>query len=453
PAAPPPGGVRPDALALTPLLLFLALFFGAGLYFTVQGVPMGFYQLRAPVAILPALALGAWIAHRKGLRAGDILLRGMGDPNIVLMCLIFLLAGAFAHVSRSIGAVDAVVALGIGVLPASLLLPGLFVLAGLISLAIGTSMGTIAAVVPIALGMADAAGLDTALVLGAVVGGAMFGDNLSVISDTTIAATRSQGAEMRDKFRENFMIALPAALATIVVLAMLGDSAPVTGDGSASPWLALPYVLVLVLALAGLDVLVVLAIGLALAGGFGLAMGNDYDLVQYAGDIWIGFEGMIEILLLSLLIGGLGTLMKAAGGLDWLAMVIARFARGHRGRRTGEFSIAALSASADVFTANNTVAILVGGGVARDIAARHDISPRRSASILDIFACVPQGLLPYGAQILLAASLASVSPLAIAGKVYYCWILAAVAIAFMAVSRGTAASPAAAGAPGTTTRG
>ena len=431
---------RPDWVALTPLLLFLALFFGAGLYFTVQGVAMGFYQLRAPVAILPALALGAWIAHRKGLRAGDILLRGMGDPNIVLMCLIFLLAGAFAHVSRSIGAVDAVVALGIGALPASLLLPGLFLLAGLISLAIGTSMGTIAAVVPIALGTADAAGLDSALVLGAVVGGAMFGDNLSVISDTTIAATRSQGAAMGDKFRENFMIALPAALLTIVVLAVLGDSAPVSGDGTASPWLALPYLLVLVLALAGIDVLVVLGLGLVLAGGFGLFLGNDYDLVQYAGDIWIGFEGMIEILLLSLLIGGLGALMKAAGGLDWLAMVIARFARGHRGRRTGELSIAALSASADVFTANNTVAILVGGSVARDIAARHDISPRRSASLLDIFACVPQGLLPYGAQILLAASLASVSPLAIAGKVYYCWILAVVAIAFIAWPRGSGGS-------------
>ena len=431
---------RPDWVALTPLLLFLALFFGAGLYFTVQGVAMGFYQLRAPVAILPALALGAWIAHRKGLRAGDILLRGMGDPNIVLMCLIFLLAGAFAHVSRSIGAVDAVVALGIGALPASLLLPGLFLLAGLISLAIGTSMGTIAAVVPIALGTADAAGLDSALVLGAVVGGAMFGDNLSVISDTTIAAPWLRVAAMRDKFRENFMIALPAALLTIVVLAVLGASAPVTGDGTASPWLALPYLLVLVLALAGIDVLVVLGLGLVLAGGFGLFLGNDYDLVQYAGDIWIGFEGMIEILLLSLLIGGLGALMKAAGGLDWLAMVIARFARGHRGRRTGEFSIAALSASADVFTANNTVAILVGGSVARDIAARHDISPRRSASLLDIFACVPQGLLPYGAQILLAASLASVSPLAIAGKVYYCWILAVVAIAFIAWPRGSGGS-------------
>ena len=431
--ATPAAAVRPDALALTPLLLFLALFFGAGLYFTLAGEAMGFYQLRAPVAILPALALGAWLVHRKGLPAGDILLRGMGDPNIVLMCLIFLLAGAFAYVSKAIGAVDAVVALGIGALPPALLLPGLFVLAALISLSIGTSMGTIAAVVPIAIGTADASGLDRGLVLGAVVGGAMFGDNLSVISDTTIAATRSQGAAMRDKFRENFRIALPAALATIVLLAFLGEPAPVpAAEASASPWLALPYVLVLGLALAGLDVLVVLAIGLALAGGFGLLLTDGYDLVQFAGDTWIGFEGMVEILLLSLLIGGLGALMKAGGGLDWLAATIARFARGHRGRRTGEFSIAALSATSDVFTANNTVAILVGGGVARDIAVRHGISPRRAASLLDIFACVPQGLLPYGAQLLLASSLAAVSPLALATQVHYCWLLALVAVAFMA---------------------
>ena len=427
--------VRPSALALTPLLLFLALFFGAGLYFTAQGEAMGFYQLRAPVAILPALALAAWLAHRRGLPSGAILLRGMGDPNIMVMCLIFLLAGAFAYVSKAIGAVDAVVGLGIGALPAGLILPGLFVLAALISLAIGTSMGTIAAIVPIALGVADASGLDRALVVGSVLGGAMFGDNLSVISDTTIAATRSQGAQMRDKFRENFRIALPAALATVVLLGFLGDSAPVATDATASPWLALPYLLVLCLALAGLDVLVVLGIGLVLSGAFGLVLGDDYDLVQYAGDIWTGFEGMVEILLLSLLIGGVGALMKAAGGLDWLARTIARFARGHQGRRTGEFSIAALSAAADAFTANNTVAILVGGDVARDIAQRHGISPRRSASILDIFACVPQGLLPYGAQILLAASLASVSPLAISGKVYYCWILAVVAIGFMAWPR------------------
>jgi len=427
---------RPSALALTPLLLFLLLFFGSGLYFTLQGEEMGFYQLRAPVAILPALALAAWIAHRRGLRAGEVLLRGMGDPDIMTMCLIFLFAGAFGHVSQAIGAVDAVVSLGVGAVPPALLLPGLFVVASLISLAIGTSMGTVAAVVPIALGVADASGLDRALVVGAVIGGAMFGDNLSVISDTTIAATRSQGAGMRDKFRENFRIALPAALATIVVLAFLSDPAPVTTDEPASAWLVLPYVLVLGLALAGLDVILVLGIGLAVAGAFGIAMSpEDYGVMHFAGDIWIGFEGMTEILLLSLLVGATGALMKAAGGLEWLAGMIARFARGHTGRRTGEFSIAALSATADVFTANNTVAILVGGDVARDIARRHGISPRRAASVLDIFACVPQGILPYGAQILLAAALAAVPPLALSGTVFYCWILALVAIGFMACPR------------------
>lgn len=423
---------RASALALTPLLLFLALFFGAGLYFTAQGEPMGFYQLRAPVAILPALALAVWLAHRRGLKANEVLLQGMGDPNIVLMCLIFLLAGAFAYVSSAVGAVDAVVALGLGTLPPALVLPGLFLLSCFISLAIGSSMGTVAAVVPIALGVADAAGLDRALVVGAVIGGAMFGDNLSVISDTTIAATRTQGAQMRDKFRENFRIAAAAAVITMGLLLFLGDAAPVEQAASGvSPWLALPYLVVLALALAGLDVLVVLAIGLVLAGGFGIVLGDGYDVVTYVGDIWMGFDSMVEILLLSLLIGGLSALMKAGGGLAWLTQLISRIARGHRGRRTGEFSIAALSATTDAFTANNTVAILISGSVAKDIAEKHGISPRRSASVLDIFACVMQGVLPYGAQILLAASLAAVSPLALAGKVYYCWILAVVAIGFM----------------------
>lgn len=422
---------RPSALALTPLLLFLALFFGAGLYFTAQGEDMGFYQLRAPVAILPALALAAWITRRRGLDAGEILLRGMGDPNIVLMCLIFLLAGAFAYVSSAIGAVDAVVSFGLSAVPPALVLPGLFVLSALIALAIGSSMGTIAAVVPIALGVADASGLEHSLVVGAVIGGAMFGDNLSVISDTTIAATRTQGAQMRDKFRENIRFALPAAVLTMVVLGVLGNTAPIETQAAGSPWLMVPYVVVLVLALAGVDVLVVLGLGIALAGGFGFVFAADYGVVPFVGDIWTGFEGMVEILLLSLLIGGLSALTKASGGLDWLAQLIAKLARESRGRRSGEFSIAALSTAADVFTANNTVAILVSGSVARDIAEKHGISPRRAASVLDIFACVTQGLLPYGAQILLAASLASVSPLALAGSVYYCWLLGLVTIGVM----------------------
>ncbi len=431
--------VRPSALALTPLLLFLALFFGAGLYYTAQGEAMGFYQLRAPVAILPALALGVWLARRRGVPAQQTLLQGMGDGNVMLMCLIFLLAGAFATVSKAIGAVDAVVALGLGALPAGLILPGLFVVAAFVSLSIGTSMGTLAAVVPIALGVADAAGLDRVLVTSAVLGGAMFGDNLSIISDTTIAATRSQGAEMRDKFRENFRIALPAAIATIVLLATLGDAAPVEAPDAASPWLVLPYVVVLGLALAGLDVVLVLGIGLVVSGVFGFVLAQEYDAVSFAGDIYLGFESMVEITLLSILIGGLAALIKATGGLAWLAQVIAKFARGHTGRRSGELSIAALAAGSDALTANNTVAILVTGSLAKDIAQRHGISPRRAASVLDIFACVVQGVLPYGAQILLAASLAAVSPLALAGSVYYCWLLALSAIGFMLWPRRAAA--------------
>ena len=443
---PVPGDTRdperpaPSALALTPLVVFLLLFFGAGVYFTARGEAMGFYQLRAPVAILPALALAAWLAWRRGIRPVDTLLAGMGHSNVMLMCLVFLLAGAFATVSRSVGAVDAVVALGLGALPASLILPGLFLVASFVALSIGTSMGTIAAVVPIALGVSDAAGLDGALVMGAVVGGAMFGDNLSIISDTTIAATRTQGCRMRDKFRENFRIALPAALGTLALLAVLGDSAPVSAPDAASPWLVLPYLLVLGLALAGLDVVLVLSIGIAVAGVSGWAMADGYDAVTFAGDIYAGFESMVEILLLSLLIGGLAALTRAAGGLEWLAGVIARFARGHRGRRAGEVSIAALAAGSDALTANNTVAILVGGDLARDIAQRHGISPRRSASLLDIFSCVMQGVLPYGAQILLAGSLAGLSPLAIAGQVYYCWLLAAVAIGFILWPRPSRAS-------------
>lgn len=423
--------VAPNPLALTPLLLFLALFFGAGVYFTAHGDVMGFYQMRAPVAILPALALAAFIAWRRKLKPLETLLQGMGDQNIALMCLIFLLAGGFVEVSKAIGAVDAIVSLGIGNVHPALLLPALFVVAGFISLSLGTSMGTIAAVAPIAIGISDASGLDRALVLGAVIGGATFGDNLSVISDTAIVASRTQGCAMRDKFRENLKLALPAAILTLVVLGVVGETAPVQPLEPASPWLVLPYVVVLALAVLGLDVLLVLGIGLVLAGVIGALLADDFGLASYAAHIWDGFESMVEIILLSLLVGGLGALMKATGGLAWLARVIGRFARGHKSRRAGEISIAALSATTDAFTANNTVAILISGGLARDIAMEHGVPPARAASVLDIYACVTQGLLPYGAQILLAASLGAVSPLALVGNVHYAWLLGAAAIGFM----------------------
>lgn len=426
--------VAPNGVALLPLLLFLALFFGAGVYFTRMGDPMGFYALRAPVAILPALALAAVLARRRGVDAEAQLLRGMGDGNVMMMCLIFLLAGAFAAVTRAIGAVDAVVALGVGNLPPALILPGLFVMASFISLAIGTSMGTLAAVVPIALGVAEAAGLSPVVVVGCALGGAMFGDNLSVISDTTIAATRSQGAQMRDKFRENFKIALPAALLTVLALAFYqgGEASRAAEVASVSPWLVLPYVLVLVLAIAGLNVLWVLGLGIVVAGIYGgLYAANGYGLVEWMNDIWAGFTSMSEILLLSLLVGGLAGLTRASGGLAWISRQISRLARGRKGPRSGEVSIAALAATTDLFTANNTVAILVSGPLAKDIAHTHGVSPRRAASVLDIYSCVVQGLIPWGAQMLLAAQLAGLSPLQLLPSVWYCWLLGAVALGFM----------------------
>lgn len=418
-----------SARALLPLALFLSLFLGTGLWFTLQGQTDAFYQLRAPIAILPAIALALWLGRRD--KPLDTFLAGMGNSDVMLMCVIFLLAGAFAAVSKAIGGVDAVVYLTLSLIPAWLALPGLFLVAGFVALAMGTSMGTIAAVAPIALGVAEAAGIPPVLALGAVLSGATFGDNLSVISDTAIAASRLQGSTMRDKFRANFWLALPAALATLVLLAVLGGSSSAPQVTEVSPWLALPYLVVLVLALIGVDVLIVLSVGLLLAGGFGLVLKGGYSLASFSNDIYAGFEGMFEITLLSLLIGGLAALVRAQGGLAWVAAGIARLAGGS-GRRSGELSIAAVATVTDVFTANNTVALLISGNTAREIAQRHGVSPARSASLLDIFACVTQSVLPYGAQILLAASIAKASPLALVGTVHYGWLLALVALGSIA---------------------
>lgn len=420
--------LTPRALALSPLLVFLFLFFGAGLYFTFHGDEMGFYRLHAPVAMLPAIVLALLMGRNMARKPIDTFLQGMGEPNIMLMCLIFFLAGAFAKVTQAIGGIDAAVYLGVSALPIELLLPGLFVAAALISLSMGTSMGTIAAVAPIALGIAEASALSLPLTLGTVVGGAMFGDNLSFISDTTIAATRTQGAEMRDKFKENFWIALPAALLTIVVLLFM-PIAEQSATLQESPLLmASPYLIVLVLAIMGLNVLTALLIGIALSGALGMFAVNDYTWVVFVDDIWQGFIPMMEITLLSILVGGLAALMREQGGLAWLIQTITRLSGNNAGRRTGETGIAALGALTNVFVANNTVSILLAGPVAKNLADNYQISPKRSASLLDIFSCVIQGLLPYGAQILLAASLASISPLAIAGNTYYCWVLAVIAL-------------------------
>ncbi|SBS34892.1 Na(+)/H(+) antiporter NhaC [Marinomonas aquimarina] len=429
---------KPTAVALLPLVLFLTLFVGSGLWYQSQDVDFAFYQIQAPVAILPALVLAIVLARGSLNERIETFIKGVGDHTIITMVLIYLLAGAFASVAKAIGGVDATVNFGLSIIPASFILPGIFIITAFVATSMGTSMGTIAAIAPIAIGVADATDLPLLTTVGAVVGGAMFGDNLSIISDTTIAATRTQGCAMRDKFRMNFKIALPAALLVLVWLFFQGSQAQVGDLKDYNIWLVLPYVAVLVLAILGVNVLLVLFSGIVFAGGLGLVNMTDYSVASLSQDIYAGYTGMQEIMILSLLIGGLGSLMKTQGGLAWIVQAIESISRrlgAQQGsRKAGELSISASVALTNLCTANNTVAILINGSVAKDIATRYDVDPRRSASLLDIFSCVIQGLIPYGAQVLLASSLAGISPLALITHVQYSWILALVAFSSIALS-------------------
>ncbi|ULN66199.1 Na+/H+ antiporter NhaC family protein [Vibrio gigantis] len=427
--------IAPSAVALIPLIVFLALFIGVGTYLSLQGVDFAFYQLPAPIAALPAVMLALLLSKDKLNRAIEQFLSGVGHKDIIAMCMIYLLAGAFAAVAKASGGVDATVNLGLSAIPTSMILPGIFLISAFIATAMGTSMGTIAAVAPVALGIADSAGMSIPLTAGVVLSGAMFGDNLSIISDTTIAATRSQGCEMRDKFKENIRIALPAALIAIVIFAFNSTATQVPETG-AIEWLkVLPYITILILAVSGMNVFVVLTIGILLAGGVSLGSVENYGLTDYAQDIYAGFGNMQEIFLLSMLIGGLSELMRRQGGLAFLTNLVSglirAFGSSHSKQANGrasELGIAGLVSMVNMCTANNTVAIIVSGSVARQLAEENDVSPRRSASLLDIFSCVIQGVLPYGAQVLLLGSVFNLSPLEIVSNSYYCFALAIVAV-------------------------
>lgn len=427
--------IAPSAVALIPLIVFLALFIGVGTYLSLQGVDFAFYQLPAPIAALPAVMLALLLSKDKLNRAIEQFLGGVGHKDIIAMCMIYLLAGAFAAVAKASGGVDATVNLGLSAIPTSMILPGIFLISAFIATAMGTSMGTIAAVAPVALGIADSAGMSIPLTAGVVLSGAMFGDNLSIISDTTIAATRSQGCEMRDKFKENIRIALPAALIAIVIFAFNSTATQVPETGPIEWLKVLPYITILILAVSGMNVFVVLTIGILLAGGVSLGSVENYGMTDYAQDIYAGFGNMQEIFLLSMLIGGLSELMRRQGGLAFLTNlvsgVIRAFGSSHSKQANGrasELGIAGLVSMVNVCTANNTVAIIVSGSVARQLAEENNVSPRRSASLLDIFSCVIQGVLPYGAQVLLLGSVFNLSPLDIVANSYYCFALAIVAV-------------------------
>lgn len=373
----------PSFLALTPLFLFLTLFIGAGVYFQSQGVDFAFYQLPSVVAILPAIIFAILISKQKLNQTIETFLAGIGHSNIIAMCMIYLLAGAFAAVAKATGGVDATVALGLSLVPSSLLLPGFFVIAAFIATAMGTSMGTIAAVAPIALGVANEAQIDLAIMAGAVISGALFGDNLSIISDTTIAATRTQGCEMKDKFKENLIFAVPASIITLIIFTLVGQGQADVAAQEIDFIKVIPYLTILFLAVAGLNVFVVLTVGILLAGITGL-LTMDYGVIQFGQDIYAGFGNMQEIFILSMLVGGLAALMQQQGGLAFVSKqiekLIARFskAKGEASCRASELGMAGIVAATNTCVANNTVSIVVTGDIAKDLAQKHGVTPKRA---------------------------------------------------------------------------
>lgn len=420
--------VKANGKALIPFLVFVAVYLLTGIILQLKGYDMAFYQLPAPIAVIIGIIF-AFIMFKGSIdeKFNDFI-AGCGEENIIIMCVIYILAGAFSNVSSAMGGVESAVNLGLTLIPAQYITIGIFIIACFISISIGTSVGTIAAIGPIAVGLAQSTGLSMPLVIAALVGGSMFGDNLSVISDTTIAATRTQGVEMRDKFRLNILLALPAAIITIILLFIFGKpvGVPEAAEYSFSIVKILPYIFVLVAALAGVNVFVVLTGGIIFSGIIGIVYG-EFSILELTQEIYNGFAGMFDIFLLSMLTGGLAHMVTKEGGLQW---VLDKVQSMIRGKKSAEVGIAALVALTDAATANNTVAIIIDGPIAKELSNKYEVDPRRSASLLDSFSCIMQGMIPYGAQLLIAASFTNgtVSPFQIIPLLWYQQLLAVLAI-------------------------
>ncbi|RGU95751.1 Na+/H+ antiporter NhaC family protein [Clostridium sp. AF15-17LB] len=418
------GNERGNGAALLPIGIFLVIFLGAGI------VTGDFYAMPAIVAFLIAL-FTAFIQNR-GLSFQEkikVIAKGVGDENIITMSLIFLCAGGFSGAVTAAGGVESTVNFGLSILPAKIAVVGLFIIGCFISVSMGTSMGTIAALAPIAVGISEKTGFSLAVCIGAVVCGAMFGDNLSMISDTTIAAVKTQGCEMKDKFRENFLIVLPAAIITIILfLVITWNGNASVAAGSYNILRVIPYILVLVGALIGINVFVVLIGGTVVSLVVGVATGS-LAAGEMFSSVGKGVTGMYDITVISIVVACIVSLVKEFGGIQFILNLIKRSIKGQRG---GEAGIAGLSLLVDMCTANNTVAIVMAGPIAKDISEEFDISPRRSASLLDIFTSVGQGLIPYGAQLLSAASLTGLTPFNIMPYLFYPILMAISAILFIA---------------------
>lgn len=405
--------------ALSPLVVFLCL------YLVTSLLVNDFYKVPITVAFLLSSCYA--IAITRGLNLEQRIYQfsvGASNKNILLMIWIFVLAGAFAQSAKQMGAIDATVNLTLHILPDNLLLAGIFIAACFISLSIGTSVGTIVALTPVAVGLAEKTGIDLAYMVAIVVGGSFFGDNLSFISDTTIASTKTQDCVMRDKFRVNFMIVVPAALIVLGIYIFQGLSLSAPAQVQEIEWVkVIPYLIVLGTAIAGVNVMVVLLLGIFSTGIIGLCTGMEF--FEWFGAMGAGITGMGELIIITLLAGGMLETIRYNGGIDF---IISRLTRHVHGKRGAEFSIAALVSIANLCTANNTIAIITTGPIAKDIAQRFHLDRRKTASILDTFSCLIQGIIPYGAQMLIAAGLASLSPLSIIENLYYPFCMGACAI-------------------------
>lgn len=389
---------------LLPFFVFVFTFLGAGLLLD------DFYALPAPVAVLLGVVVALLLLQGPISAKIETFVRGCGEEKIITMCLIYLLAGAFATVMKAMGGVDATVSLGLSLVPGNYLALGVFLLAAFLSTATGTSVGSIVAMAPIAVGLAQQSGSPLPLLLGALLGGAMFGDNLSFISDTTIAATQTQECKMRDKFRVNLLIAGPAALLTVIFLLIAGQhttpaEAVLSPAQAFSFWQIAPYLLVIGLAVAGVNVFSVLILGSLAAGAVGLLEGH-FGLLTFSQKIYEGFTGMTEIFLLSMLTGGLAAMVSAAGGLQW---VLEKVSKGIKSYRSAQLGTGAFVSFTNMAIANNTVSIVITGTLARQIAGEYGIDRRKTAALIDIASCITQGLLPYGAQMLILLSFAGSS--------------------------------------------
>lgn len=410
-----------NILALTPLLVFILV------YLVSSFIAKDFYAVSVIVPFLAA-SLTALLMNRKEKidKKIEVFCNGAGNSNIILMILIFILAGAFAQVAKDMGAVDSTVNLGLSLLPSNLLIPGIFIISCFIALSIGTSMGTIVALVPIAVGLANKINIEVALAVGAIVSGAMFGDNLSIISDTTIAATKTQGCEMKDKFKMNFKIVLPAAILTTIIFMFLTKDANIGSLEYLQFDLIkiIPYILVILTALMGINVLIVLLFGIIASGLIGFIYGS-FDIIGFFNSISTGIAGMSELIIISLLISGTIETIKYNGGIDYiLNRGIKRFKTG----KGAEYGIATLVSLVDICTANNTVAIVTVGPIAKNISEEFDLEPKRVAGILDMFSCAFQGIIPYGAQLISAAGLALLSPFEIMKFLFYPYLMGISAI-------------------------